>query len=237
MSERRRLNTCCWDACRPSQHSPFHCGLSVQRTVICAAGCQRVGTASRPLILRRTGVGRHWPLGDLPRHTDIGGCSGGSAAHLHDAASYSTGTIGPTMHGTRSALTDRASVSSERTANGSVRVLETKVGMSPPCGAGVRGGHSTTSASIEVLFNRTDVLTWAAWTPRLRFAADTSWDFAQVLLLQEAISVETPASDMAADAWVSALSAACQTARVSDAERQFDATRRITPAPRQRGAK
>ena len=63
----------------------------------------------------------------------------------------------------------------------------------------------TAAEWIEDLFNRTNVLSRAAWTPQLSFAADTGRDFPQKLLLEEPISVETARDDVATDAWLSAL--------------------------------
>ena len=58
---------------------------------------------------------------------------------------------------------------------------------------------------IETLFKRTNILTRAAWTSLVRLAADLAGDFAQALLRQELVSVENPASAVAAGAWKSAL--------------------------------
>ena len=94
--------------------------------------------------------------------------------------------------------------------------------------ASARGGCRV-AGWTESLFKRTDVLAHGEWTSLLRFAADTARDVAQVVLIDEPISVETLASNMATDAWVSALTQACQTAGLWEAQRWFDAAPRTAP--------
>ena len=51
----------------------------------------------------------------------------------------------------------------------------------------------TVAEWVEVLFKRTDIMTCAACTLLLRFAADAAREFAQVLLFQVQLSEEAPA--------------------------------------------
>ena len=65
-----------------------------------------------------------------------------------------------------------------------------------------------------------------------RLAADLARCLAQSLLIQELISVENPAIAVAADAWEKSFDLGVSGCRC-DAERWFDAIRRMVPKKRQ----
>jgi len=83
----------------------------------------------------------------------------------------------------------------------------------------------TVAEWIEVRFKRTDITTRAAWTPLLRFAADAAQEFVQVFLLQVQLSEQTPSSTVAFNAWLCALTLACQMVVVCGAEHRLGAAR------------
>jgi len=132
------------------------------------------------------------------------------------------------IDGVLPALVDEATWFLERTTNDNEPVLEEHVSREEFRLLDALNFEVTTATVaewIEFLFKRTDVMTRKACTPLLRFAADAALEFVQVFLFQVQLSEETPGSAVALNAWLFALTLACQMAVVCGAERTIGAAR------------